>query len=85
MDQQQLRADLAEALGKATAMICIQTALVATLKAKGILADSDVASLSGLANDALTALPDVPDDARVVAHAALRGLAKAWTRRVTRN
>jgi hypothetical protein len=34
MDKDELRLDVAEALGKATALICLQTALVAALKAR---------------------------------------------------
>jgi hypothetical protein len=51
MDEEGLRLDIAEALGKATAIICIQTALVTTLQVKGVLTADDVGSLSGVANE----------------------------------
>jgi hypothetical protein len=85
MDEQELRLDTAEALGKATALICIQTALVTTLKVKGLLTDADVATLTGVANETLSEMRGVPDDALELAQSALRGLAKSWTKRVTRN
>jgi hypothetical protein len=59
MDKDELRLDVAEALGKATALICLQTALVAALKAKGVLTDSEVATLSGVANETLVAMEGV--------------------------
>jgi hypothetical protein len=85
MDKDELRLDVAEALGKATALICLQTALVAALKAKGVLTDSEVATLSGVANETLVAMEGVPDDARELAQSALRGFALSWSKRVTRN
>ena len=85
MDKDELRLDVAEALGKATALICLQTALVAALKAKGVLTDSEVATLSGVASETLVAMEGVPDDARELAQSALRGFALSWSKRVTRN
>jgi hypothetical protein len=85
MDKDELRLDVAEALGKATALICLQTALVAALKAKGVLTDSELATLSGVANETLVAMEGVPDDARELAQSALRGFASSWLKRVTRN
>jgi hypothetical protein len=71
--------------GDSLALICLQTALVAALKAKGVLTDSEVATLSGVANETLVAMEGVPDDARELAQSALRGFALSWSKRVTRN
>ena len=85
MDKDELRLDVGEALGKATPLICLQTALVAALKAKGVLTDSEVATLSGVANETLVAMEGMPDDAMELAQSALRGFALSWSKRVTRN
>jgi hypothetical protein len=79
MDQEGLRLDIAEALGKANAIICIQTALVTSLKMKGLLTDGEVATLSGVANETLSAMSGLPDDVRELAESVLRGFAKTWT------
>ncbi len=84
MDEEVLRGDVAEALGKATALICLQAALVATLVTKNILSIEDAASLTGIASDTLSALEGLSEDARVLAESALRGFAQSWTKRVTR-
>jgi hypothetical protein len=85
MDEEQLRLDIAEALGKANTIICIQTALVSSLNRKAVLTNGEVATLSAVANETLSAMSGLPDDVRELAESVLRGFAKTWTKRVTRN
>jgi hypothetical protein len=74
MDEK-IEADISEALGKATAVICIQAALIEMLGSKNLLASDDVSTLLGLANGTLEHLPGVSDGSRLMAQAALRGFA----------
>ena len=84
MDEEGLRLDIADAIGKATAAICLQTAIVATLVTRRVITHEDAADLSGIANDALAEIDGLPDDARLLAGSCLRGCALAWTKYVTK-
>ena len=84
MDEEELRVDIADALGKATAVICIQVALLATLVNKKVLT-KDEGTLTALANQSLEVMPGVSDDVKMMAESTLRGFAKTWTKHVTRN
>jgi hypothetical protein len=81
MDEEQIRIDIAEAIGKATAAICLQGAFVGALIAKEIISAEDAATVTGIANEGLGLSPAV----REMAEAAIRGFAKSWTKRITRN
>lgn len=85
MDEDAMRLDLAEGIGKATAAICIQSALVGSLISKGVLTVEDAATLTGAASERLSRMEGLPEDARVIAEAALRGIATTWTKLVTKN
>jgi hypothetical protein len=85
MDEEELRVDIADALGKATAVICIQVALLATLVNKKVLTKDEAATLTALANQSLEVIPGVSDDVKMIAESTLRGFAKTWTKHVTRN
>jgi hypothetical protein len=85
VDEEGLEIDIAEAIGKATAAICLEGALVAVLVTKGILTNGEAAELTGLADVALTELEGIPDDVRLLAASALRGFAGSWTKHVTKN
>jgi hypothetical protein len=77
--------DIAEARGGAAANACIMAALVATFLTKGLLTKEDAATLTGVAQTALDNMKELPEDARELGNAALRGFAKSWTKLVTRN
>ena len=85
MDEEAIRLDIAEAIGKATAAICLQSAFVGVLIAKGVITVADAATVSGVAGEALSTMEGVPPDARELAEAAIRGFASSCTKRVTRN
>jgi len=77
--------DVTEAIGKAVACTAIQGALLATLLKRNLISKEDAATLTGVASAAITAMPGVTDDAKVLAQAALRGFASTYLKGVTRN
>jgi hypothetical protein len=85
MDDEQLRTDLAEAIGKGTAAICIQSALMGMLVAKQVISPEDAATIAGLAQRALEQLTELSPEGRYMADSALRGFARTWTKNVKRN
>jgi hypothetical protein len=60
-------------------------ALVATLVTKGLLTNEEAATLAGAAQTILNENKDLPEDARELANATLRGFSRIWTTLVTRN
>jgi hypothetical protein len=85
MGEEQLRADLAEAIGKASAGLCLQAAIVAALVDNGSLSRADAATLAAHATVALHATFGISDDAKMIGESALRGFSTSWTKLVTRN
>ena len=85
MDQEGLEIDIADALGKSAAAICIQSALFGALVTKGILKIEDAALISGTASQGLAVFSGLSPEGRLMAEAAIRGFATTWTSRVTRN
>jgi len=85
MNDELYRLYIVEALGKADACICIQSALVAMLINNKLMTMADAATLSGLASETLKEMQGVRADARVMAESAIRGFAKSCTKRLTRN
>jgi hypothetical protein len=85
MDEEGLRIDIAEALGKATAAICLQAAIVAMFVNKRLMTIEDAAELTGLASLTLQEMSDLPDDAKLLAESALRGFAASYTKRIRQN
>ena len=79
-----IRIDVAEALGSSKAYLATLGALIAVLVNKGALNDSDAATISGEAKLRLDAIK-MSDDARTMADAALKGLTTGWTKNITRN
>jgi hypothetical protein len=77
--------DSAEAIGKATASVCVQTALVRLLLRRGLLTPEDVATLAGEAETALGLMGGLSEESIVLAQSALRGFAQSWTKPVTKN
>ena len=71
--------------GKATALICVQGALVRMLLRKGVLKNEDVATLSGEATMVLAEMPGLSADVQAIATSCLRGFAQSWTKAVTTN
>ena len=84
MDEEQIRIDIAEAIGKATAAICLQGAFVGALMAKGVISAEDAATVTGVANEGLKAMQGLSPAVREMAEAAIRGFAISWTKRITR-
>jgi hypothetical protein len=76
--------DAAEAIGKASAAISIQAALIARLLAKRILTAEEVVTLTGDASIRLESM-NLAEDAKTMADAALRGIATMWTLIVPKN
>ena len=76
---------LVEALGKANAIICLQSALVAKLVQTGKLTVGDAAELTAIATTALEQMKSIPDDVRKYANQALTGFARAYTKRLSKN
>jgi hypothetical protein len=85
MDDGQSRLGISEAVGKATASLCIQAALIATLTQKNMLTADEVATLGGIASVTLSQLTGVHPDVRTVAESILRGFSQSWVKPVTRN
>ena len=48
MADDELRLGISEAVGKATASLCVQAALIATLSQKNLLTADEVATLAGI-------------------------------------
>jgi len=85
MDEEGIRLDIAEALGKINALLMIQNALIARLFTKRILSEEDAATIAGVAGEALSDMEGLSEEARELAQSALRGYAKTSTKRVTKN
>jgi hypothetical protein len=85
MDEEKMSVDIAEALGKSNAVICLQSALIAMLVNKRVMTMADAAELTGVANEILKQMEDISDDARVIAEASLRGLSRSYVRRIKTN
>jgi len=85
MDEEELRLDIAEGIGKATAALSIQAALVAILVTNHKLSREDVATLAGTASASLDQTQGLPEDAKTFAESALRGFAKSWSTLVTQH
>jgi hypothetical protein len=85
MDQEDIELGIAEAIGKASAAMSIETALIRLLKRKAMLTGEDVATLAGEAEMALTAMVGLSEEAMELALSALRGCSKSWTKAVTKN
>jgi hypothetical protein len=79
MNDEDARIDIAEAIGKASAAVCLQSALVETLRRKGILSDEEIATLTGLASISLRNM-ELSEDAAELAEASLRGVAKTYAK-----
>lgn len=79
-----LRLDIAKADGKASAILCLQAALISMLVKRGALSTEEAATLAGIASQALANL-DVSADARAFAEGALKGFSQSWSQLVTRN
>jgi hypothetical protein len=77
--------EVADAIGKATAAVCIQAALVRLLLRKRLIAPADVATLAGEAETALGLMAGLSAEAIELAQASLRGFSQAWTKAVTTN
>lgn len=84
MDEE-TKMDIAEALGKANALLCLQDALIETLRDKGVLTDAEILTLAALANAVLDEMPGVSADALEMAKAVVRGSASSWTKNVAKN
>jgi hypothetical protein len=85
MDEEKIRLDIDEALGKVNAHTCLLAAVVGTLVTKGLLTKGDAASLTGIASETLSGMEGVTDYARALGESALRGFAEAWTEHITKN
>jgi hypothetical protein len=85
IDEEGMQIDIAEAMGKANAAICIQGAIVAMLVTAGVLSEADIATISGIASQALSGMEGVNDGAKELGQSALRGFAKTWTKFVVKN
>jgi predicted transcriptional regulator len=85
MSNDELRVDLAEAIGKASASLCLNAAIVAALVARGALSREDAATLAAHATEALRATAGLSDDAKEIGETCLRGYSRSWTRLVARN
>jgi len=85
MDEEEIKTEFAEAIGKATAAICLQSAFVGALIAKKLISAEDAATISGVANQGLAAMEGLSPEAREIAGSAILGFAKSWTKRITRN
>jgi len=85
MDQDEIELGIAEAIGKSTAAMCIQTAMVRLLLRTAVISAEDVATLGGEAEMALTSTAGLSEEAMELAMAALRGCTKKWTEAITKN
>jgi hypothetical protein len=85
MDEEKLKADIAEAIGKASASLCLHASLVATLVKSGALTKPDAATLAAVASTSLRATFDLSNDAKMIGESALRGCSASWTGLVTKN
>lgn len=85
MDDEEIRVDLGEAIGKATAAIALQGAIISALVLKGIFTIADVATISGVASDALDAMQGLSEEAKMLGKSTLSGFAQSWTKHLTRN
>ena len=85
MDQEEIEIGVAEAIGKATAVVCVHTALIRLMFRRNLISNEDVATLSGEAELALRTMDGLSAGATEMAQAALRGFARAWTKAVTKN
>jgi hypothetical protein len=85
IDEEKLEADMAEAIGKATASLCLNAAMVAALVAGNAISREDVATLAAAATAALQATPELSPGAKMIGEAALRGLSSSWIKLVPRN
>ena len=85
MDEEDIRLDIAEALGKANAFLAIQMVLIGMLVGKSVLSADDAATISGVANEVLRQMEGLSEEVRGLAQSAVRGYAKTWTTHVTKN
>ena len=85
MDEESLKLDAAEAIGKATATVCAQAALVRLLIHRGILKVGDLADVLADASITLEALPGLSPEAMQLARHSLKGYTAAWTKPLTRH
>lgn len=84
MDEEELFNKLDEAIGKTTALICMQTAMATALHVKGVFTNEDMATLPAVAQRLLDATA-MTDGERIMGDSALRGWSKAWSQVVTKN
>jgi hypothetical protein len=85
MDEEGMLIDLAEARGTATAVVCIQSAIVAMLVQENRLTVAQAVEVSGLADTLLTSLTSLPPDVREMARRALSGFASGYTKLLPRH
>jgi hypothetical protein len=81
----EMKIDIAEAIGKATAAICIETGLIRLLLDKGMITKDEVSNLAAEAQLALNGMVGLSEEALELAMAALRGCTQSWTKGMTRN
>ena len=85
MDQEEFDLGIAEAIGKATAIVSTQAALIRLMLRKNLLTNEDVATLAGEAEMVLRSMEGLSAEASELAQRAVRGFASSWTKAVTKN
>jgi hypothetical protein len=85
MDKEQKDLDVFQAAGVAAATLALQTGLIAALLDKNLLTREDIASITGVADAALSQVSTLEPEARAIAEILLRGAAKSMTAKLTKN
>jgi hypothetical protein len=80
-----LEIDVAEAHGKGLAGICLVQCLMARLLDKGVITHEDGAMITAVAYQGIDQIDGVPDDAKIIAKAAIKGVSSAWSRQVPKH
>jgi hypothetical protein len=84
IDEEKLEIDIAEAIGKASASTALILGLMAVLKDKGLITHEDGALITALASAELKAFAGLTPESVEMAESAIRGAARAWTKRLTK-
>jgi hypothetical protein len=81
MNDGRLRLDIAEALGRANAIISFQAALTAMLVSKKLLTAKDAAELTGTASTVLAEMEGLSVRTRASGESALRDITRIYTKK----
>jgi hypothetical protein len=82
-DFEEMLIDIAEARGKATAAVSLQSAMAATLIRKGVLTLEEAADISAMSMTSLETIFRLPPDADEMAKSVLRGWAASIVSHLT--